>query len=255
MNMLFGGSDGVSDIPSRTRAPAHAGEQSPLHKGKNRPTSPTEHLTPCAAIDLCGTAVASPRVLPKSFPTSEVRQEENKASSNRPAAPCAICGCPVAWESVYRDGKLRCEICDPPPSTALVGRRVTVVHVNGSSVWIPLDFVLQRAAERREQRKQHAAEDMFVGPTFDRLRDKIASEDLSATLAATWSPPDADGWCYAIDSESRERARQQRHLRDPTLQRLDESEAAWEERLAAMTRSAELAEVIAKEATRAKAKV
>lgn len=163
-----------------------------------------------------------------------------------PASPCKICGSPVVWESIYGDGVRHCETCKPPPSEPLVGKRFTIVLVGDQHAWIPLDFALARAEERRERAR----------------RDPTAL----SPLARTWSKPDADGWCYATDIDGRERARHKsllptlerlhdesdrdyqtrvelhRRLRHPDLQRLDETESEFEERMIAMTHSAELAE-------------
>lgn len=41
-----------------------------------------------------------------------------------PAVPCS-CGCPTFWRSAY-GGPLRCAVCEPWPSLAMVGERWTI---------------------------------------------------------------------------------------------------------------------------------
>jgi hypothetical protein len=52
-----------------------------------------------------------------------VRQSESELEK---ISPCSVCGFPILWLSVYRDGVLRCCECEPPPSRALVARKVLV---------------------------------------------------------------------------------------------------------------------------------
>lgn len=37
---------------------------------------------------------------------------------------CEKCGCPDLWESIYGDGVLRCDLCEPAPTPGVVGRRI-----------------------------------------------------------------------------------------------------------------------------------
>ncbi len=121
---------------------------------------------------------------------------------------------------------------------------MTIVMAGGGEspiapTWVPLSVAMERAASTRERSQRRAAD---IGqPVGETTRTAIAQD-----LTPTWSAPDADGWCYAIDIDGREHARHSRHLRDPALQRLDETEAAYEARLAVMTRGAELAEAESK---------
>lgn len=50
--------------------------------------------------------------------------ESLAGSSTSKIDPCCLCNGTAFWESVYADGVLRCLACEPPPSAALVGRRV-----------------------------------------------------------------------------------------------------------------------------------
>lgn len=183
-NMLF--NDDVN--PSRAHAPAHAGEQSPVHKGNQRPLRPTEHLNPLQQTGLGGT-VASSHIVPHR-PT-EVSTPLAATSSATPAAPaarkvprvpgaepmpvprevldrsneigpCPTCGCPLAWESIYRDGIKKCEQCYPPPSRRIVGERwaiVTAAADNGTPThsWQPLRDCWRHAAAERDRLEGEAA--------------------------------------------------------------------------------------------------
>lgn len=41
-------------------------------------------------------------------------------------SPCPTCRGIVFWESIYRDGVFRCEVCEVPPSPRMIGRRIGV---------------------------------------------------------------------------------------------------------------------------------
>jgi hypothetical protein len=74
--------------------------------------------------------------------------------------PCPTCGCPLAWESIYRDGVKKCEQCHPPPSRRIVGERLAIVtagvevlpggEIRGdpapSHSWVPLRDCWRHAA-------------------------------------------------------------------------------------------------------------
>ncbi len=64
---------------------------------------------------------------------SQILQGEKKTAvavaEPKPAAAdvnqvCPICGCPDLWESIYADGVLRCDLCEPAPTPSIVGRRI-----------------------------------------------------------------------------------------------------------------------------------
>ena len=145
MNMLFSGD---------------AGTQSHTHKENKRPTRPTEHLSPYGDNELRGdTTPGSTR--PTTPPMENTNQSKGfdghpplaATSSAAPAArkvprvpgeklaiaelaaprepdeigPCPTCGCPLAWESIYRDGVKKCEQCHPAPSRRIVGERWAIV--------------------------------------------------------------------------------------------------------------------------------
>jgi hypothetical protein len=62
-----------------------------------------------------------------------------------PAVPCTTCHSPTFWRSAY-GGPLRCAVCDPWPSLAMVGERWTiVVRPDGTLAWMPcLEAVRKR---------------------------------------------------------------------------------------------------------------
>jgi len=134
---------------------------------------------------------------------------------SRPPSPCQICGSPIFWESVARDKNLYCSICEPPPAVALVGREVTINGVPGdpATIWENLSAAIQRAQA-----------------TFGDDRDGQTAERVPV---ATWTPPDEDGWCYAIDCEGAGRARRASDRDDPHMQYLDETRDEYDSRLAA----------------------
>ena len=54
-----------------------------------------------------------------------------------PAEPCPDCHSPTFWRSAY-GGELRCAVCDPWPSRAMVGERWTIyTRLGGSMAWVP----------------------------------------------------------------------------------------------------------------------
>jgi len=78
--------------------------------------------------------------------------------------PCPTCGCPLAWESIYRDGVLKCEQCHPAPSRRIVGERWAIVtagvevlpggEIRGdpapSHSWVPLRDCWRHAVAERD---------------------------------------------------------------------------------------------------------
>lgn len=59
---------------------------------------------------------------------TEILGSEKKTApkkKNEPATQnCAWCAGSRFWESIYLDGILRCEVCDPPPVEDMIGRRI-----------------------------------------------------------------------------------------------------------------------------------
>ena len=59
-------------------------------------------------------------------------------------AACHECGCPSFWRSAY-GGPLRCAVCEPWPTVAMVGERWAVYRAAcGAFAWMPV----LRAGER-----------------------------------------------------------------------------------------------------------
>jgi hypothetical protein len=85
--------------------------------------------------------------------------------------PCPTCGCPLAWESIYRDGVKKCEQCHPAPSRRIVGERWAIVtagvevlpggEIRGdpapSHSWQPLRDCWRHAAAERDRLEGEAA--------------------------------------------------------------------------------------------------
>jgi len=71
----------------------------------------------------------------------------NQRTANNPTeppAPCS-CGCPTFWRSAY-GGPLRCAVCEPWPSIAMVGERWTLwTRPDGGVAWTRANRVGERA--------------------------------------------------------------------------------------------------------------
>lgn len=181
-----------------------------------------------------------------------------------PACPCPTCNSHLAWESIYRDGVLRCDQCEPSPSPAMIGGWWGLVEggseINSRFTWVPVVF---EGAERREALKTDrygagATRGASGGPpaTFEAtdaaiaLLAKFESEDskdgkdgetsTSTTHQPRWSPPDADGWCWGVDADGATHMRRHRFVEDGVaamgegLQWLGEGEAEWLSRMASV---------------------
>ena len=64
---------------------------------------------------------------PKKFQLPAKIENRIEKSTEKPIAEktaCEKCGCPDLWESIYADGVLRCDLCEPAPTPDIVGRRV-----------------------------------------------------------------------------------------------------------------------------------
>lgn len=107
------------------------------------------------------------------------------APANHSAQRCPTCLCPVAWESTYLDGRLRCPTCDPPPSPVLVGRWLECWSTDGAE-WrecqeTPLPF---RTRETRSQAARRGEE---------RYSLPLGAESASASSAAGGAATTAAG--------------------------------------------------------------
>ena len=70
-----------------------------------------------------------------------------------PAEPCPDCHSPTFWRSAY-GGLLRCAVCDPWPSLAMVGERWTIyTRLDGILAWVACLKRGERAGSHEEQPK------------------------------------------------------------------------------------------------------
>lgn len=211
--------------------------------------TPAAEIRPASVVALSAMAAADLPVVP--------------AAPSTPAHPCRTCGSYLAWESIYRDGILRCDQCHPAPSPAMIGRwwGLDVVSGDGGDsgdtaasrfAWVPVVF---EGVERREALKRdrygnapHSSRGASGGAaaTFDPTDANIAS--LAAVEASEdspprpprWSPPDASGWCWGVDADGALHMRRQQFVADGVaamgegLAWLGETEEEWRARMRAM---------------------
>ena len=115
-------------------------------------------------------SAATPKDLPPLAATSSATPAARKVprvpgvTDPTTAKPCPTCGCPLAWESIYRDGVKKCEQCHPAPSRRIVGERWAIVtagvevlpggEIRGdpapSHSWQPLRDCWRHAAAERD---------------------------------------------------------------------------------------------------------
>ena len=88
--------------------------------------------------------------VPKTPPLEAITTLDETRRSGEPLehpTPCPSCGSPTFWRSAY-GGDLRCAVCDPWPSLAMVGERWTIYTMrNCQAVWMPC---LRRGERARE---------------------------------------------------------------------------------------------------------
>jgi hypothetical protein len=93
------------------------------------------------------------------------------------STPCAVCHSPTFWRSAY-GGSLRCAVCDPWPSLAMVGERWTIVlWRHGTLAWMPCLRRGERARDIEPQTNSHG-----VG---NGVRSQVI-EDADGTWLAIW---------------------------------------------------------------------
>lgn len=167
-----------------------------------------------------------------------------------PAVPCATCNSHLAWESIYRDGVLRCDQCSPPPSPAMIGGWWGLVEggseINSRFTWVPVVF---EGAERREALKRdrygsgpHSSRNASAAPsaTFDPTDAAIATLKPTDDSPPRWSAPDAFGWCWGVDGDGTLHMRRRQFVESGVaamgegLQWLGEGEAEWLSRMASV---------------------
>lgn len=98
-----------------------------LNSGNSPPVDPSLAATSPAASTAPQLAAPAARKVPR-VPGEKLAIAEPSASrASDEIGPCPTCGCPLAWESIYRDGALKCEQCHPPPSRRIIGERWAIV--------------------------------------------------------------------------------------------------------------------------------
>lgn len=192
-------------------------------------------------------------------------------------SPCKKCSSPIFWESISRDGKKLCLGCDPPAVDALLLTKWIIriepraagddSHDDHHHTWERFSDAAEKIenekveAEKNESEKKTSGENFPVGKF--------------GKFLPHWSRPDAEGWCHGVDVEGGEHYRHQsllprtdrfmgddrggvsrrmpesesdylrrleqyRRIREPSLRWLDETEAAWLDRCAAMDKAIKL---------------
>ena len=114
----------------------------------------------------------------KTPPTDDIATVDGNILDGKPiepAAPCPTCHSPTFWRSAY-GGELRCAVCDPWPSLAMVGERWTIyTRPDGSLVWVPC---LRRGERARDPEPQSV-----VGPdNYERIRSQILDDEDGSWL-------------------------------------------------------------------------
>lgn len=215
--------------------------------------------------------------IPKSAPRPLPPVSKNIGSPPEKISPCKKCGSPIFWESISRDGKKLCLGCDPPAVDALLLTKWIIriepraagddSHDDHHHTWERFSDAAEKIenekveAEKNESEKKTSGENFPVGKF--------------GKFLPHWSRPDAEGWCHGVDVEGGEHYRHQsllprtdrfmgddrggvsrrmpesesdylrrleqyRRIREPSLRWLDETEAAWLDRCAAMDKAIKL---------------
>lgn len=206
--------------------------------------------TASAAEIRSASVVALPVVAAKTMAVPAVPEQVaaiDQPAPSTPAHPCPACGSYLAWESIYRDGVLRCDQCFPAPSAAMVGGWWGLCgSADLGFTWVPVVFegAVRREALAKDRygNAPHSSRGASGGPpsTF------VATDSALALLTPTddslprWSPPDADGWCWGVGTEGELHMRRHRFVEDGAaamaegLQWLNETEAEWRARMASV---------------------
>lgn len=210
------------------------------------------------AAEIRSASVAALPVVAKAMAVPEQVVAIDHPVPSTPAHPCHACGSYLAWESIYRDGTLRCDQCSPAPSAAMVGGWWGLCgSADLGFTWVPVVF---EGAARRETLKTDrygagATRGASGGPpaTFEAtdaaiaLLAKFESEDskdgkdgetsTSTTHQPRWSPPDADGWCWGVDGDGTLHMRRRQFVESGVaamgegLAWLGETEEEWRARM------------------------
>lgn len=101
------------------------------------------------------------------------KTQRSRQTPSEPAVPCAACSSPTAWRSAY-GGQLRCAVCEPWPSLAMVGERWTLyVRPGGAFEWIPALRKGERVTTRQEA--SQGPQDECDGFTWQDVDDETGS--------------------------------------------------------------------------------
>lgn len=200
------------------------------------------------AAEIRSASVAALPVVAKAMAVPEQVVAIDHPVPSTPACPCPTCNSHLAWESIYRDGVLRCDQCEPSPSPAMIGGWWGLVEggseINSRFTWVPVVF---EGEERREALKTDrygsgATRGASGGPPaiFEATDAALALLTPTDDSPPRWSPPDADGWCWGVDVDGATHMRRRRFVEDGVaamgegLQWLGEGEAEWRVRMAAV---------------------
>jgi hypothetical protein len=193
-----------------------------------------------AAIPVVAKAMAVPAVL-------EQASAIDQPAPTSPAHPCPTCNSHLAWESIYRDGVLRCDQCELAPSAAMVGGWWGLCgSTDFGFAWVPVVF--EGAARREALAKDrygnasHSSRGASSGhpATFEATDAALALLTPTDDSPPRWSPPDADGWCWGVDAEGATHMRRRQFVEDGVaamgegLQWLGETEVEWRARMASV---------------------
>jgi hypothetical protein len=147
--------------------------QQPQKSAESAAQIPQEASPLAAPSPAVSMVVAAARKVPRVPGAEPVPVPTISSTSTDPttAKPCPTCGCPLAWESIYRDGVKKCEQCHPAPSRRIVGERWAIVtagvevlpggEIRGdpapSHSWQPLRDCWRHAAAERDRLEGEAA--------------------------------------------------------------------------------------------------
>jgi hypothetical protein len=142
--------------------------QQPQKSAESAAQIPQEASPLAAPSPAVSMGVAAARKVPRV--PGEVLDRSNEIG------PCPACGCPLAWESIYRDGVLKCEQCHPAPSRRIVGERWAIVtagvevlpggEIRGdpaqSHSWVPLRDCWRHSKRLRGELAGRTLEEQIV---------------------------------------------------------------------------------------------
>ena len=152
-------------------------------------------LVPAVSMVSIAPQLAAPtaRKVPR-VPGEKLAIAEPSASrASDEIGPCPTCGCPLAWESIYRDGVKKCEQCHPAPSRRIVGERWAIVtagvevladgSIQGTPAhsWQPLRDCWRHSKRLRGELAGRTLEEQIVWEAeVAEIRDRARREKLAA---------------------------------------------------------------------------